>query len=250
MVCKGNKKRSINQIYRDLCCKVSNFFVSLHLQRTGSIMPRKTNGIPFKLHPGPKKGEDGKPLLYAQIVTRQKVNVNDIDEFCTNYRHTSSGEIKLMFSLLRDVTSMWLSRGYRVETPFGTIVPKLKLPGEYTEPDQVRGRAVLYDGVEFTPSKQFIADSDCSREGFRLVRDSVGNSQKDDPKAMEAALKQSARNGYVTIKKFMIFSGLKYNSAKAYLDSLCEGDNPRLERYREGRTLHYAILSDKPIGQK
>ena len=42
-------------------------------------------------------------MLYAQIVTRQKVNVNDIDEFCTNYRHTSSGEIKLMFSLLRDV---------------------------------------------------------------------------------------------------------------------------------------------------
>ena len=32
-------------------------------------MPKKTNGIPFKLQPRPTKGDDGKPLLYAQVVT-------------------------------------------------------------------------------------------------------------------------------------------------------------------------------------
>ena len=29
-------------------------------------------------------------------------------------------------------------------------------------------------------------------------------------------------------------------------NSLCEGDNPRLRRYREGRTLHYTVLHDTP----
>ena len=30
------------------------------------IMPRKTDGIEFEIHPRPTKGEDGKPLLYVR----------------------------------------------------------------------------------------------------------------------------------------------------------------------------------------
>ena len=36
----------------------------------------------------------------------------------------------------------------------------------------------------------------------------------------------------------------KSKKAKAYLDSLCEGQNPQLQRYREGRTLHYTVLKN------
>ena len=96
------------------------------------------------------------------------------------------------------------------------------------------------------PSKQFVNDCDCSQEGFRLVRDHVGNSQKNDPKAMEEALQRSMRHGYITITPFMYHSGLKYKSAKNFLDSLCTGDHPRLKRYREGRVWHYTLLETSP----
>jgi hypothetical protein len=74
----------------------------------------------------------------------------------------------------------------------------------------------------------------------------VGNSQMYDPQAMDEALRRSVRHGYITVKAFMGFSHLKRKSAKAYLDSLCEGDHPRLHLYRESRTLHYALLQDAP----
>jgi hypothetical protein len=37
----------------------------------------------------------------------------------------------------------------------------------------------------------------------------------------------------------MIFSGLKRDSAKAYLDSLCKGEHPRLWKVRESRRWLY-----------
>ena len=107
-------------------------------------MPRKTDGILFELQPRPTKGEDGKPLLYAQPVIERKYNLDDIDDFCAKYRHTSQGEMKLLFSLLEEVTTMWLRKGYRVETPFGSFAPKLKLLGEHTDPEKVLGRDVKY----------------------------------------------------------------------------------------------------------
>jgi len=43
------------------------------------------------------------------------------------------------------------------------------------------------------------------------------------------------RLGYTTIPDFMIYSGLRRDSAKAYLDSLCQGEHPRLWKVRESR---------------
>lgn len=205
-------------------------------------MPRKTDGILFELHPRPTKGDDGKPLLYAQPVIEYKYDLDAIDDFCAKYRHTSKGEIKLLFNLFSEVATMWLRKGYRVETPFGSLAPKLRLLGEHTDPEKVTGRDIMYGGIEFIPCKQFVKDADCSRDGFRKRQGSVGNSQMHDPKAMNEALRRSIYNGYITVSRFQYYSGLKRKSAKAYLDSLCVGDNPRLSRYREGRTLHYTVL--------
>ncbi len=83
-------------------------------------------------------------------------------------------------------------------------------------------------------------------DGFRRRKGRVGNSQMYDQKAMDEALRKSVFHGYITIKTFQIFSGLKYKSAQRYLDSLCQGDNPRLSRYREGRTWHYTLLKTTP----
>ena len=209
-------------------------------------MPRKTNGILFELQPGPKKGEDGKPLLYAQPVIERKYDLEDIDDFCTKYRHTSKGEMKHLFSLVEEVTTMWLRQGYRVETPFGSFAPKLKLLGDHTDPEKVMGSDVMYAGVEFIPAKQFVKDANCGREGFRRKQGRVGNSQIHDPEEMEKALRKSMYNGFTTIRIFQIFSGLKYNSAKNYLDSLCQGENPRLRCYLEGRAWHYTYRKSAP----
>ena len=204
-------------------------------------MPRKTDGILFELQPRPTKGDDGKPLLYAQPVIIRKYDLRDIDEFCAKYRHTSKGEIMRLFNLLEEVTTMWLQQGNRVETPFGSFAPKLKLVGDHTDPTKVTSRDIMYGGIDFIPAKQFVNDADCSRKGFSKKQSVVGNSQMYDPKAMDEALRRSSYNGYITISTFMIFSRLKRKSAKAYLDSLCVGENPRLRRCREGRTLHYII---------
>ena len=60
-----------------------------------------------------------------------------------------------------------------------------------------------------------------------------------DEKAMDEALRRCMRLGYATIPEFMIFSGLKRDSAKAYLDSLCKGEHPRLWKVRESRRWLY-----------
>ena len=62
---------------------------------------------------------------------------------------------------------------------------------------------------------------------------------KIDEKAMDEALRCCMKLGYVTIPEFMIYSGLKRDSAKCYLDSLCEGENPRLWKVRESRRWLY-----------
>ena len=209
-------------------------------------MPRKTDGILFELQPRPTKGDDGNPLLYAQPVVDHKYDLDDIDDFCNKYRHTSKGEMKRFFDLLEEVATMWLRQGQRVETPFGSFAPKIKLLGEHTDPEKVTGKDVIYNGIEFIPSRQFVKDTDCGIHGFRRRKNMVGNSQMYDPKAMEEALRKSVRHGYITIKTFQTFSRLKYKSAQRYLDSLCQGDNPCLGRYKEGRTWHYILLKTAP----
>jgi len=54
----------------------------------------------------------------------------------------------------------------------------------------------------------------------------------------------------VTIQRFMYNSGLKYQSAKCYLDSLCKGDSPCLQRYKEGRMWHYRVLPTTTLPEK
>ena len=119
-------------------------------------MPRKTNGIEFELHPSPKRDEEGKPLLYARPASGRKKTMKQLDDFCAEYRNLQKGEMERLFNLFLDVAGNWLSQGYRVETPIGSLSIKLKLVGEHSDPDKVTGRDILYNGVEFTPSKELV----------------------------------------------------------------------------------------------
>ena len=209
-------------------------------------MPRKTDGIEFEIHPRPTKGEDGKPLLYVRPAKGRKKGFKELDDFCTKYRSMRTGELKQAFDVVMEIVGHWVSDGYRVETPLGSFAPKLKLLGEHTDPKTIHGRDIKYAGIEFIPSKEFIKECGKNREGYRKSQAPVGNSQMYDQKAMDEALRKSFRHGYITIKTFQIFSGLKYNSAKNFLDSLCIGEDPRLSCYKDGRTWHYIVLKTIP----
>ena len=202
-------------------------------------MPRKTNGIEFEIHPRPTKGDDGKPLLYVRPAKGRKRSFKELEAFCNKYRGLRPGELQMMFDVVMEVVGLWLSDGYRVETPIGSFAPKLKLLGEHTDPKTIHGRDIMYAGIEFTPAKEFVKEGGKNREGYRKSQAPVGNSQMYDEKAMGEALRRSMKLGYTTIPEFMIFSGLKRDSAKAYLDSLCQGEHPRLWKVRESRRWLY-----------
>ena len=191
-------------------------------------MPRKTDGIEFEIHPRPTKGEDGKPLLYVRPAKGRKKGFKELEDFCTKYRSMRTGELKQAFDVVMEIVGHWVSDGYRVETPLGSFAPKLKLLGEHTDPKTIHG------------SK--------NREGYRKSQAPVGNSQMYDAQAMEEALRQSLKVGYTTIPDFMIHSGLKRDSAKSYLNSLCYGEHPRLRRIRESRRYLYFPIKEAAKG--
>ena len=145
----------------------------------------------------------------------------------------------MVMEVVKDVVGLWLSYGYRVETPLGSFAPKLKLLGDHTDPKTIHSRDIVYAGVEFIPSKELVREGGQNLEGYRKSQTQVGNSQMHDPKAMDEALQRSMKLGYTTIPEFMAFSGLKRDSAAAYLDSLCQGDHPRLWKVRERRRWLY-----------
>jgi len=209
-------------------------------------MPRKTDGIEFEIHPRPTKGEDGKPLLYIRPAKGRKKSFKDLEAFCNKYRDLRTGELHQVMEVVMEVVGLWLSDGYRVETPLGSFALKLKLMGEHTDPKTIHGRDVRYAGIEFIPSKKFIKEGGQNREGYRKSDEPVGNSQMHDQQAMDEALRRSMRLGYTTIPEFMIHSGLRRDSAKAYLDSLCQGEHPRLWKVRESRRWLYFPKKGSP----
>ena len=204
-------------------------------------MPRKTNGIVFELHPGPKHDEEGRPLLYARPASGQKKTMKQLDDFCAEYRNLQKGEMERLFNLFLDVAGRWLSQGYRVETPIGSFALKLKLTGDHSDPDRVTGRDIIYNGVEFTPSKELVTLAGNNHEGYRKKDGTVGNNQMYDPQAMEEALRRSLALGYTSIKTFMYFSGLKRDSAQKFLDGLCKGEDARLIRVQNGKGYIYSL---------
>ena len=61
-------------------------------------MPRKTDGIVFELHPGAKKGEDGKPLLYARPKITVTYDTKGLDDYCNTYYFSVSKQVQNILS--------------------------------------------------------------------------------------------------------------------------------------------------------
>ena len=207
-------------------------------------MPRKKDGMLIELLPRPTKGEDGKPYLYARPAIGFKYTMRAVDEFCNKYRGMSLGDMTRLFEGFLDVASALMRDGSRVETSIGSFAPRLKLDGDYTDPNKVKSKNVRLAGIEFIPSKRFQRQlEDRIVFGFRRKPEVVKRNPLTDPAELEAALKTCLRRGYTTTARFAATAGLKYQTAKRFLDSLCRGENPRLRRFKEGTAYHYELVS-------
>ena len=210
-------------------------------------MPRKKKGMKFELLPRPTKGEDGKPLLYPHPAVGRKWSMRTLDEFCNKYRGMSKGELTRVFEAFLDVAAGFMEDGSRIETPIGSFAPKLKIKGDFSDPAKVKHDDVYFAGIEFIPSKRFNQElEDRLDEGFLKVAEVKYDRPEPSEKTTEEALQKCLQKGYITIRSFAFWSGMKYDTAKRYLNKLCEGENPRLRWTREGRTRHYLpVVSNK-----
>ena len=206
-------------------------------------MPRKTDGMLFELLPRPTKGEDGQPLLYAHPAIGFKYTMEAIDEYCLKYRGMPHDQMAHLFEGFLSVAAFLMRDGSRVETPIGSFAPKLKLNGDFTDPEKVKGDNLSLGGIEFIPSKRFIRELEKYLDsGFRRKREVVERHPVTDAKELEEVLERCLKPGYTTVERFRRAADLKYDTAKRYLNSLCKGENPLLRKYKEGQTNHYRLV--------
>ena len=202
-------------------------------------MPFKTDALLYELHTRPTKDEEGKPLLYARPVQKNKVTVKEADTLCASKGGFSRGMMTLAFENFIDICADWLTLGYRIETPIGVFAPKLKMKGDFSDPAKVQSDDIYCAGIDWTPSKSFLKAVKDRIRGYRKGNNHVGNDQMNDEELMKAALRKSMVQGFTTIRRFQAYSGLKYYSAQHYLDKMSGGENPCLTKERIGSTYQY-----------
>ena len=196
--------------------------------KKGLFIPNE--GIQFELNPGPQKGEDGKSLLYAITATDRKCPFHEMAEDAEERRFASAKQIEAALEAFRDEAGILLSRGYRVETPFGSFALKLRLKGSFTNPDKVKGTDVEVAGIEFTPNKKFLKLAKDNPHKPRKKNPVSTREVASNPEALEAVLRGILESrGYVNVPLFMYNAGMKRDSARNYLNSLCEGEQPLLK---------------------
>ena len=96
------------------------------------IMPRKEDGMLFEVHPAPLKDKAGNNYVYVRPFALHKRTPEDFDEYCSKHYAMRPGEMLRDLGIFMEATKIWLGEGDRVETPFGSFAPKLKLLGEHT----------------------------------------------------------------------------------------------------------------------
>ena len=207
-------------------------------------MPRKTNGMPFEIHPSPKKAENGKNLLYVRPRSRQKITMEQLDDYCANHYALRPGELTRAFRAFIEATGYYLSEGYRVETLIGSFAPKIGLKRELTDPDEVKTTDVLFEGIEYKSVKEYEKSVLSNLRGFRRANNpNVQQLMADEDhlnKALQANLERY--HGYVTARSFAHSANITYYSARKQLDKWCEGEHPRLLKTKQGQEYIYTEI--------
>lgn len=207
-------------------------------------MPRKTNGMPFEIHPSPKKAANGKNILYVRPRSRQKITMEQLDDYCANHYALRPGELTRAFQAFIEATGYYLSEGYRVETLIGSFAPKIGLKRELTDPDEVKTTDVLFEGIEYKSVKEYEKSVLSNLRGFRRANNpNVQQLMADEDhlnKALQANLERY--HGYVTARSFAHSANITYYSARKQLDKWCEGEHPRLLKTKQGQEYIYTEI--------
>ena len=207
-------------------------------------MPRKTNGMPFEIHPSPKKAANGKNILYVRPRSRQKITMEQLDDYCANHYALRPGELTRAFQAFIEATGYYLSEGYRVETLIGTFAPKICLQCELTDPDEVKTTDVLFEGIEYKSVKEYEKSVLSNLRGFRRANNPNVQQLMADEDHLNKALQTNLEryHGYVTARSFAHSANITYYSARKQLDKWCEGEHPRLLKTKQGQEYIYTEI--------
>lgn len=206
-------------------------------------MPKKTGGMSYVVYTSPKKGKDGRNIVYVRPEggPQMKMTIEQIDAYCAKYSSMRSGELQLVLHEFMHWAAEWIVKGYRVETPLGSFAPKLKLKREITDPNEVSDRDVELDGVEYTPGKLWNEHLDYwMRNGFNKSERLYTSEPLADMDQLEQTLRELLdQRGFVTVNSFKASTRLTYHSARKLLNTWTEGKNPKLLKTRQGPTYIY-----------
>lgn len=207
-------------------------------------MPRKTNGMPFEIHPSPKKAANGKNILYVRPRSRQKITMEQLDDYCANHYALRPGELTRAFQAFIEATGYYLSEGYRVETLIGSFAPKIGLRRELTDPNEVKTTDVLFEGIEYKSVKEYEKSVLSNLRGFRRANNPNVQQLMADEDHLNKALQTNLEryHGYVTARSFAHSANITYYSARKQLDKWCEGEHPRLLKTKQGQEYIYTEI--------
>lgn len=220
------------------------FLLPLHLESKIKNMPRKEDGMPFEIHPSPKKGKDGRNILYVRAKSQQKISMEGIDDYCAKHYALRPGELTRSFNAFIQAVGYYLSEGYRIDTLIGSFAPKIGLKHEMTNPDEVSGRDVQFEGIDYKSYKDFEESVRKWIRGFRRVNNPNTQQLMADKDHLDKALQTNLTryNGYVTARSFSYYANLTYYSARKQLDDWCKGENPKLMKSRRGQEYIYTEI--------
>jgi len=210
----------------------------LYPQPQKETMTKKKNGMPFEVYPTPGKGKDGKNILYARPVggRRMRITLDQIDDYCAKNSLLNCGQLKLVMTAFKQWASEMMAEGYRIDTPIGSFAPKLRMKGEFTDPDEVGHDDVELDGVDYDPGKIWTeAIGHWMHDGFRKVERTEASGLLADKEYLEEALAESLKDGYTTARRFAYQAKLTLYSARKQLNEWTEGECPKLMKSRMGQ---------------
>jgi hypothetical protein len=178
----------------------------------------------FEVHPTPVKGKDGKNIVYVRPAGMLKLSMRGLENYCCRNYHSRYGELTMAFDHFLRAASELMARGYRIDTPIESFVPKLKLLREVTDPDNVKGRDVAFDGVEYNPGKLWNKELEKWSNGFRPANNPNTQEIVANKQTLEEVLRtQLGDGGYTTVRWLALGSKLTYYSARKVLNEWCQG---------------------------
>ena len=201
-------------------------------------MPKKKSGFPYEVHPTPMKGKDGRNIVYAKPAKGLKLDIKAVDGYCHEHYELKDGELEFVFKQFLKCASELMARGYRIDTPIGSFVPKLGLKREITSADEVDDDDVQLEGVDYNPGKIWNkAIEGWLFNGFTRVENPNVQELMQDTAHLEQALRECLKQrGFVTVKAFTIQAHLTDYSARKQLEAWTKGDNPKLMKTKMGQT--------------